>query len=218
MTVGVSSDVSSPMTTAHRREHATWIDHVGAHWRAWLPYVLAVAIYGIAVWISPSYADMRQLGTLLVLAAMLGIVAIGQTLVMLIGGIDLSVSAVITFVNLVVAATVAGNDGRIWLAVLLALLIGLTVGLVNGVLIHVLRLPDIIMTLASYTILTGVALLYSGGSPKGQGSSMLSTLATGRIHRVLPYSVILWAALAALVISILRRTAPGRRRSGWPCG
>ena len=49
-----------------------------------------------------------------------GIVAIGQTLVMLIGGIDLSVSAVITFVNLVVAATVAGNDGRIWLAVVLA--------------------------------------------------------------------------------------------------
>ena len=49
-------------------------------------YVLAAAIYGVAVWISPSYADMRQLGTLLVLAAMLGIVAIGQTLVMLIGG------------------------------------------------------------------------------------------------------------------------------------
>ena len=185
--------------------------YVVAHWRGWLPYVLAAAIYGVAVWISPSYADMRQLGTLLVLAAMLGIVAIGQTLVMLIGGIDLSVAAVITFVNLVVAATVAGDNGRIWLAVVYAVVIGLVVGVVNGLLIHLLRLPDIIMTLASYTILTGVALLYSGGSPKGQGSSMLSTLATGRIHRVLPYSVILWAALAALVIFILRRTAPGRR-------
>ena len=182
-----------------------------AHWRGWLPYVLAAAIYGVAVWISPSYADMRQLGTLLVLAAMLGIVAIGQTLVMLIGGIDLSVSAVITFVNLVVAATVAGRDGRIWLAVLLALAIGLLVGVVNGVLIHVLRLPDIIMTLASFTILTGVALLYSGGSPKGSGSPLLGKLANGRLWRFLPYSMILWVVLSAVVIFVLRRTAPGRR-------
>ncbi len=211
MTVEASSDVSSPMTTAPRPEQAAWIEHVGARWRAWLPYVLAVAIYGIAVWISPSYADMRQLGTLLVLAAMLGIVAIGQTLVMLIGGIDLSVSAVITFVNLVVAATVAGNDGRIWLAVVLALLIGLAVGLVNGVLIHVLRLPDIIMTLASFTILTGVALLYSGGSPKGSGSPLLGKAANGRLWDFLPYSMILWIVLSAVVIFILRRTAPGRR-------
>ena len=113
MTVEVSSEVPSPITTAPPRDDPAWLHYVVGHWRAWLPYVLAVAIYGLAVWISPSYADMRQLGTLLVLASMLGIVAIGQTLVMLIGGIDLSVSAVITLVNLVVAATVAGNDGRI---------------------------------------------------------------------------------------------------------
>ena len=211
MTVEVSSEVPSPITTAPARDDPAWLHYVVGHWRAWLPYVLAVAIYGLAVWISPSYADMRQLGTLLVLASMLGIVAIGQTLVMLIGGIDLSVSAVITFVNLVVAATVAGNDGRIWLAVVLAVLIGLVVGLVNGVLIHVLRLPDIIMTLASFTILTGVALLYSGGSPKGSGSPLLGTLANGRLWRFLPYSMILWVVLSAIVIFALRRTAPGRR-------
>jgi ribose transport system permease protein len=173
--------------------------------------VLAAAVYGVAVWISPNYAELRQLGTLLVLAAMLGIVAIGQTLVMLVGGIDLSVAAVITFVNLVVAATVAGDNSKVWVAVAFALAIGLVVGVVNGLLIHALRLPDIIMTLASYTILTGIALLYSGGSPKGQGSSWLDELATGRIHPVLPYSVILWAALSAMVIFVLRRTAPGRR-------
>ncbi len=206
-----ASPAAPPLEPAAVPTGADRWEYVVTHWRGWLPYVLAAAIYGVAVWISPSYADMRQLGTLLVLAAMLGIVAIGQTLVMLIGGIDLSVAAVITFVNLVVAATVAGDNGQIWLAAVYAVVIGLVVGVVNGLLIHLLRLPDIIMTLASYTILTGVALLYSGGSPKGQGSSMLSTLATGRIHRVLPYSVILWAALAAVVIFTLRRTAPGRR-------
>jgi ribose transport system permease protein len=211
MTVEVSNDMSSPLATAPQRELPAWLGQIGGRWRGWLPYVLAVAIYGVAVWISPSYADMRQLGTLLVLAAMLGIVSIGQTLVMLIGGIDLSVSAVITFVNLVVAATVAGNDGRIWLAVLLALASGLLVGVVNGVLIHVLRLPDIIMTLASFTILTGVALLYSGGSPKGSGSPLLGKLANGRLWHFLPYSMILWVVLSAIVIFALRRTAPGRR-------
>ena len=206
--------VISPIADAPERKPPTWLEQVVAHWRGWLPYLLAAAIYGVAVWISPSYADMRQLGTLLVLAAMLGIVAIGQTLVMLIGGIDLSVSAVITFVNLVVAATVAGRDGRIWLAVLLALAIGLLVGLVNGLLIHVLRLPDIIMTLASFTILTGVALLYSGGSPKGSGSPLLGRLANGRLWRFLPYSMILWLALSAVVIFIAapHRAGPPRLR------
>ena len=207
----VSNDVPQPLASGDEPRRHAWLDHVVAHWRGWLPYVLAVAIYGVAVWISPSYADMRQLGTLLVLAAMLGIVAIGQTLVMLIGGIDLSVSAVITFVNLVVAATVAGNDGRIWLAVMLAVAIGLLVGVVNGVLIHVLRLPDIIMTLASFTILTGVALLYSGGSPKGSSSPLLGKAANGRLWDFLPYSMILWIVLSAIVIFVLRRTAPGRR-------
>ena len=187
------------------------LEHVGAHWRAWLPYLLAAAIYGVAVWISPSYADMRQLGTLLVLAAMLGIVAIGQTLVMLIGGIDLSVSAVITFVNLVVAATVAGDNARIPLAVGLGVAIGLLVGLMNGMLIHVLRLPDIIMTLASYTILTGVALLYSGGAPKGSGSPLLGRLANDRLWGFLPFSTILWIVLSAVVIFVLSRTVPVRR-------
>jgi ribose transport system permease protein len=212
MTVG-EAEMSPARQLSATADPAPWgpLPRMAARWRAWLPYALAAAIYGVAVWISPSYADMRQLGTLLVLAAMLGIVAIGQTLVMLVGGIDLSVAAVITFVNLVVAATVAGDNSDVWIAVPVALAIGLAVGVINGVLIHALRLPDIIMTLASYTILTGVALLYSGGSPKGQGSSWLGTLATGRIRDVLPYSVFLWGALSAAVIFILRRTAPGRR-------
>ena len=64
------------------------------------------------------------------------------------------------------------------------------------------------MTLASFTILTGVALLYSGGSPKGSGSPLLGTLANGRLWRFLPYSMILWVVLSAVVIFILRRTAP----------
>lgn len=180
-------------------------------WRVWLPYAMALAVYLTAVAVSPSYASISQLSTLLVLAALLGIVAIGQTLVILIGGIDLSVSAVITLVNLVVAGIVAGADERIWIAVLVALGIGLLAGVINGIGIHYLGLPDLIMTLASLTILTGVALLYSGGAPKGGSSPLLNHIATGRVAGAVPISFILWAVLAAVTIFVLRRTAPGRR-------
>lgn len=187
------------------------IGRVGRSWRVWLPYAVAAVLYLAAIAISPGYASAGQFFTVLNLAAFLGIVAIGQTLVILVFGIDLSVGAVITLVNLVVASYVNGSDDRTLLAVAIALAIGAAVGLANGLGIRYLRIPDLIMTLATLSIVTGVGLLYSGGTPIGQSSDLLNSMATGRLAGVLPYSVLLWAALAGLTVFALRRTTFGRR-------
>lgn len=180
-------------------------------WRAWLPYAVAALLYLVAIAVSPNYASGQQFFTVLTLAAFLGIVAIGQTLVILVFGIDLSVGAVITLVNLVIADFIGGSDVRTLIAIPLALGIGAAVGLINGVGIRYLKIPDLIMTLATFSIVTGLGLLYSGGTPIGQSSDLLNTLATGRLGGVLPWSVILWVALAAITVFALRRTTAGRR-------
>lgn len=180
-------------------------------WRAWLPYAVAVLLYLVAIGVSPNYASGQQFFTVLTLAAFLGIVAIGQTLVILVFGIDLSVGAVITLVNLVIADFIGGSDMRTLIAIPLALGIGAAVGLINGVGIRYLKIPDLIMTLATFSIVTGLGLLYSGGTPIGQSSDLLNTLATGRLGGVLPWSLILWVALAAITVFALRRTTAGRR-------
>jgi ribose transport system permease protein len=180
------------------------------NWRTALAYGVAVAFYLVAIVISPGFASLGQLSTILNLAAFLGIVAIGQTLVILVFGIDLSVGAVITLVNLVVAANVDGSDARILTAVPLALAIGAAVGAFNGLGIRYLGIPDLVMTLATMSIVAGIALLYSGGSPTGQSSALLGTIATGTLGGILPWSFLIWILLAALTVFALTRTTFGR--------
>lgn len=181
-----------------------------SNWQTVLAYGVAASLYVVAIIVSSGYADIGQFFTLLQLAAFLGIVAIGQTLVVLIFGIDLSVSAVITLVSIVTTAYVDGSDARTIVAIPLALGIGAAVGLVNGVGIRYLKIPDLVMTLATFSILTGGALLYSNGSPTGRSSELLSTVATGRFGGTLPWSVVVWVILSALTIFILHRTTIGR--------
>lgn len=183
---------------------------IKGNWRATLAYGVAVTLYAAAVLVSPSFASLGQLINILTLAAFLGIVAIGQTLVIMVFGIDLSVSAVITLTNLVVAAYIDGSNVRTLIAVPLALAIGLSVGLANGLGIQYLQIPDLVMTLASFSIVTGIALLYSGGAPTGQSSEVLNTVATGTLGGILPWSFLLWVVLAALAIFTLKRATFGR--------
>ena len=195
---------------ARDRRFASLLGFLRKNWQTALAYAVAVVLYLIAIAISPEFASLGQLSAILTLAAFLGIVSIGQTLVILVFGIDLSVGAIITLTNLVTAAYIDGSNARTLTAVPLMLAIGAAVGLFNGLGIRYLRVPDLVMTLATLSIVTGIALLYSGGSPTGVSSELLITLATGRLGGILPWSFIIWVIFAALTIFALRNTTFGR--------
>ena len=93
-----------------------------------------------------------------------GIIAVGATIVILTGGIDLSVGAVMALSMTCVAGALLAGIPPI-LAILMALIVGTLCGAVNGVLVSYLRLPAIIVTLAMMEIPRGIALLYTGGYP-----------------------------------------------------
>jgi ribose transport system permease protein len=110
-----------------------------------------------------SFWTQNNMTNLLRQGSMTAILAIGQTFVIITGGIDLSVGAVVGFTSVIVAWLLA-NDVPLWAAMLLTLLIGLAIGLFHGFSIVKLGLPPFIVTLATLTSLRGIGLLMTNGS------------------------------------------------------
>lgn len=139
------------------------------------------------------------------------IIAIGQLLVILTAGIDLSVGSVVGLSGVISASVVfeATAGGQVVLAVLLALLAGAVVGAVNGVLVSVLRMPAFIVTLAGLGIARGATLLITGGRTVQPLPPAFQEIAGGT---TLGIANLIWIMLivAAAVAFALRRTVWGR--------
>jgi ribose transport system permease protein len=179
--------------------------------RAVVPYAVLVLLYVVTVMVAPGYLAPAQIGSLLQLATILGIVAIGQMLVILVGGIDLSVGSVVTLANLTAASLIDGKDGNLPVALVASLAVGVLTGLVNGLIISYLKVPDLVATLATMTIVIGVGYLVTNGAPRGSSSPLLNGIMTSRLLGVLTVGALLWFALAAATIVVLRFTTVGRR-------
>lgn len=172
-------------------------------------WIAVVALYAVASIISPTMLKPDQLMNILQVAAFLGVMATGQTLVLLVGGIDLSVAGMVTLTNIVAASLMVGDNGNIALAVGVCLSLSLCVGLINGVLVAVLRVAPIIATLSMNSILFGAALVYTKGAPSGATAPAFNAIAQGRLLGV-PGSAIWWLVLALGVAFVMRRTTFGR--------
>jgi ribose transport system permease protein len=143
-------------------------------------------------------------------AAPLGLVAIGQTIALLIGGIDLSVSSLITMTNVLAARMMIGGDQTIPITVLLVVLISAAIGAANGLLIVFVRIPPIITTLAMGIIIQGGYYIYTKGAPIGNIAPGFRVIAEGHVGG-LPWAMLIWVALLAVAWVLLRRTRYGRQ-------
>jgi ribose transport system permease protein len=166
--------------------------------------------------LSPGFVRPGNLSQQLVLASFLGVVAAGQTIAILTGGIDLSVSWTLNFAAvLLTRITDTGftfpSTGLVLYGCAVALFFGVAVGFVNGLGIAYLRIPPLVMTLGMNVFLQGAVLVYTNGTPQGAAPPLVQFLAVGRLFGVLPVAVIVWAVVSVLVIVLLRRTVLGRQ-------
>jgi len=201
----------SAMSDQRVRPEATQLPRVSAG--AVMTLVLAglsIGMIGLAEWLAPGFASTQNILQLLKLASFLGIVALGQTIVMLVGGIDLSVAWVLTGAAVVFTTLCVGQDANLPLALLAALAVGAGTGFLNGFGIVKLGIAPIVMTLAMNNIMLGATLVFAGGNPGGGISPMIRTIATGTLAGV-PIMVILWAVLATVAIVALRASRWGRK-------
>jgi ribose transport system permease protein len=175
------------------------------------PFLAIVILVAFGATLSPGFAAPAHLLLILNLAAFLGLVAAGQTLVILSAGIDLSVSSVITLAGVVSATIMNGANDHLGVGIIVSLGLGLAIGALNGLGVAFLDIHPLVMTLGMTSVVQGAALLYTNGSPKGSAAPFLSEVATGRFLGTIPYVLAVWAVVAFAVVLLLERSVWGRR-------
>jgi ribose transport system permease protein len=171
--------------------------------------LLLLVLVGVLDIIRPGMVTPNWISTTVLFAAPLGILAAGQTLVMLTGGIDLSVANVATAAAYIMASN--SRHGSV-IAVGLGLAVGVLVGFVNGLGIAVFQAQPLIMTLGMALVVTGFLTVYSQFAVTSVPSvpGFIHTLGGGTVLGVIPVSVFLWAPIAVIILLGLRRSGFGR--------
>jgi ribose/xylose/arabinose/galactoside ABC-type transport system permease subunit len=153
---------------------------------------------------NPRFLSVNNLLNILFQVSALGIVAAGQTILLIAGGLDLSVGAALSVAGLATALMIASTG-----SIALAVLAGVAIGAVNGALIATNRATPFIITLGTMTFLQGVAILMSGGSPINGTGALFDVFGTGSFARV-PWPVYVMLLSIAAVFLVLRFTTLGR--------
>jgi ribose transport system permease protein len=174
--------------------------------------IATVGLFAVS-WIFASSSVTRgTLLTMLPFAAALAVASLGQTLVVMQGGIDLSVAGGFSLYVVILTKYPAGNNDRLWAALVIAFLAAIAAGSLNGLMIGRLRLNPIVATLGTNALLFGVILWYTAGIP---------TTTTARLHSLgdavwwgIPAPVYFAVAATAVVAAVVKLTPIGRRFEG----
>jgi fructose transport system permease protein len=177
--------------------------------------VMVLLISGAVFWIlNPNFKDPFNLSLVVQQVAVVGAVAVGQTIIILTAGIDLSCGAIAVFASMVMGRTAFANHLPGWQSLIIGLLVGTAAGAFNGFLVTKIKLPPFIVTLGTFNIFNALTLLYATGRDI-QASEMNSTLVwmgttfkAGRFQITL--GVILMLLMYLVLSYALRFTAWGR--------
>ena len=163
-----------------------------------------------SIWV-PETLSRVALSAIAPFAALLAITALGQMLVIMTGGIDLSTPGTLTLAAMIMAGVGEQSDSRIWIAILTAVGVAALIGLANGILIGGLKLNALIVTLATGQIAVGITSRYVRTFPVQ--SPVPVALSDWAASRFLGVSPIFWvgAAVTAAFMVGLRYTSVGRR-------
>jgi ribose transport system permease protein len=175
----------------------------------WPPAYFVFAALLVALWyVRPNLLTPGVMGTFIRQVAPLGIVVLGQLLVMNARSIDLSCGGVILIVNYVISSGYFG-ESDLYTAAAVSLGIGISVGLLNGFLIGKRRASAVIVTLAVNIVLMGIVEYMANGKPPGNVLQALRDLYEIRFFSV-PAPILYWIALSAVMSVVLSRLVFGR--------
>jgi ribose/xylose/arabinose/galactoside ABC-type transport system permease subunit len=142
--------------------------------------------------------------------SILGVVSIGQALVIISGGLDLSVGSVISTADVLAATLIDGQNVRVLPVSVFCIAVGALVGLFNGFLVTKRGVPPFIATLGTSIILVGTRLIFTKGSPKGNIPDAFRYIGIGALYKI-PVILILFIVVAFFFSILLNKTLYGRR-------
>lgn len=160
---------------------------------------------------STSFLSPEYLLQQLKVASFLGVIATGMMIVILLGQIDLSVPWSVAVGGMMACAAAAYGPAGEMLAIPFGIVCGMAIGLANGIGVAYLRIPSMIITLATNAVAQGLMVLYTGGfSPQDSATFAMRYLATGFLLPGIPNAVLIWAVIGAATVFALTRTTFGR--------
>ncbi|MDW5594509.1 ABC transporter permease [Conexibacter stalactiti] len=167
-------------------------------------------LFAVSPILASGSLDGSALLGMLPFAAILALVAAGQTLIVQQGGLDLSVPGMVSLSAVIVSKYPQGSDGRLLAAVAIALGACALAALISGIAITRFGITPLIATLGVNALLTGAVLQYTSGSASDPAPPALVDLASGKVAGI-PNTVVIAVVLIALATFVVRRTILGRR-------
>jgi len=184
-----------------------------------LGVALLIALVVAGSVLVPGFFSVNAVRSMLLSASLLGIVALGQTLCALIGGLDLSIPFVVGAANVSLLYLTANRGIPSGIAVLIVIGIAVIVGVINGLISHRQQGQSLVVTLGTGTALLGLTQIittnsiYSGGTIRGTVPGWITAIATpdgGRSGFGFAPSVLVWLVIAVVAVLLLSRTWTGR--------
>lgn len=158
--------------------------------------------------LSPYFFAQRNILNIIVQSAIIAIIAIGETIVILTGGIDLSVGSIVAFVSIITGMTLVAG-WPIPLAIIFSIMVGVMIGLINGTIISFGKVPAFIMTLGMMSIAKGASLAANAGRPVSGLPISFQNIATTRILGI-PIFVIYCIIAFTIMYIVLNKIKLGR--------
>ena len=181
----------------------------GVDWAGkWSAPILDVLILILAAFIAPAFYNPENLKTVGIQIAILGVVAIGQTVALLVRSIDLSVGMVMALGAVIVVQTQEGAS--IPLALVEAFLTAAAIGLVIGLLVTKRQVPPFVATFGMMVFIQGARLAYSHGQASGTVPELLRSISINPIGNVVPAALFVWLLANLVVLFVLKLTPFGR--------
>ena len=172
-------------------------------------YIALAVLLLAATVLTPKLFEINTIAVVMRQASQLGIVAIGQTMILLVAGLDLSIGGIFLMTSIVVADVTNGRDEMVLPAILISLALGALIGAGNGVLVTKRRVPPFVATLGMLVLVKGATQAYTKGVPGGFVPDVLGIV--NQSWFVLSIPLLLWLGLNAFFVFVLRGTSYGRK-------
>lgn len=198
----MKSETSAPAAPRQRRLS------IGLGGNLYLIVTLAGLITIFSV-LSPYFLQLNNMMNIARSVSINGITAAGETMVLISGGLDLSVGPIMAASGMVVSSLIMDAEWPILAARVMAVGFGLVIGLINGLIITKARINPLITTLATGFIIRGAGYVASGGRTLGVIRQRYTVLGRGRLLDVVPYPVIALATVYLLIYFVMRHTKLG---------
>jgi len=192
----------------YNSQHSTIKNRLSWLWSEYSVILAFLVIFIAASFMSPRFLDLNNQLNILMQVSIIGIVALGMTVVMLSGGIDLSVGSVLVLVG-VMSVLALNSTGSILVAILVACLVGSFVGFLNGLMVAKGRIASFIATLGMMAAARSIALyIAEGGSVSGEVTGF-TAIANSDLW-IIDYPIIIFLIMTALVYILMHKTRFGR--------